>query len=125
MHRFSVAGQRASSGAGSGFFQEKIQAMPVRRTTYANHKPKAIEMLLPAFIFRELMAAKPMPMRIRIQNVKRSTCLHSVTSHFSESSGKNAAAFAATGFSKSKVPGGFRKRISRNKMVLTPETRKL
>src|SRR6266850_596171 len=66
---------------------------------------------LDPFSFLGLTAAKPMAIRIRIQNTKMSTDLHKATSHFADSSGKKAARLVANGFSRSMVPYGFRNSV--------------
>src|ERR1700726_282498 len=60
-----------------------------------------------------------MASRISVQNVKISIDFSSATSHFAESSGKNAARFVATGFSKSTVPYGFKYKIKIKSRLLT------
>src|ERR1700680_4704201 len=89
-------------------YQEKMNAQPTRQATKAAQTPKAIVYVLDPFSFLGFTAANPMANKIRVQNVKISKDLHSATSHFADSSGKNAARFAAIGFSRSAVPYGFR-----------------
>src|SRR5882762_4771909 len=85
-------------------YQEKTNAQPTRQATNAAQTPKAIMQVLEPFSFFGFTAANPIANKIRVQNVKISKDLHSATSHFADSSGKNAARFAAKGFSRSAVP---------------------
>src|SRR5271168_3524978 len=100
-------------------YQEKANAHPTRHTTYAAHTPNAITKALLPFSFLGLVAANPIAMRMSVQNVKTSNDLQSATSHFAASSGRRAARFEASGFSRSSVPGGFRKITSRRSGLLT------
>src|SRR5467141_4963844 len=78
---------------------------------------------LAPFSFLGFTAAKPMAMRIRVQNVKKSNDLQSATSHFADSSGSKAPRLVAKGFSGSIVPGGFKNRTSKKSGVLTIPTK--
>src|SRR5579859_1633776 len=89
-------------------YQEKMNAHPTRHTTYVAHTPNAIVYGLAPLSFFGFTTAKPMARRISVQIVNRSKDLQSATSHFSASSGRTAARFVATGFSRSIVPGAFR-----------------
>ena len=71
------------------------------------------------FSFFGFVAAKPMLSKINVHNEKMSIEFSSLTSHFAESSGKNAARFVATGFSKSTVPYGFKYKIRMKSKLLT------
>src|SRR5882757_17491 len=85
-------------------YQEKMKAQPTRHATNTAQTLKAIVKALAPFSFLGFTAAKPMARRISVQNENRSNDLDSATSHFADSSGKSAARFAATGFSRSAVP---------------------
>src|SRR5713226_6750428 len=78
---------------------------------------------LAPFNFFGFTAAKPMAMRIRVQNVKTSNDLHSATSHFADSSGSKAPRLVTTGLLGSMVPYGFRNRTSKKSGVLTIPTK--
>src|SRR5438445_8976610 len=78
---------------------------------------------LAPFSFFGFTAAKPIASKISVQNVKISNDLQSATSHFAESSGKIAAKFVATGFSRSIVPYGFKYRIRMKSGLLTSPVR--
>jgi len=105
-------------------YQEKMKAQPTRQRTYRAQTVKAIVKGFAPFSFLELTAANPMASKISVQKVKRSKDLQRATSHFAASSGKKAARLAATGFSKSAVPKGFKYKINMNKGLLTIPVRK-
>src|SRR5437764_11791121 len=69
--------------------------------------------------FLGLVAAKPMLSKISVQKEKISIEFNNLNSHFAESSGKTAARFVATGFSRSTVPGGFKYKIRIKSELLT------
>src|SRR5581483_9252456 len=77
---------------------------------------------LPVFNLRGLKAANPIPIRIRIQKVKRSMPVPRVTSHLAVPSGKKDPRLVATGFSTSTVPGGFRYKTRMKRRLLRMET---
>src|SRR5260370_37834672 len=89
-------------------YQEKMNAQPTRQATKAAQTPKAMTKDFDPFNFRGFTTAKPIATRIRVQIVKMSKDLQSATSHLADSSGRNAARFAAIGFSRSAVPYGFK-----------------
>src|SRR6266550_711257 len=100
---------RTGKNAGpTSVYQEKTNAQPTRQATNAAQTPKAMVYVWEPFSFFGFTAANPTANKIRVQNVKISKDLPSATSHFADSSGENAARFAAIGFSRSAVPYGFR-----------------
>src|SRR5437660_1154691 len=98
----------AKNACPTSVYQEKMNAQPTRHTTYAAQTLKAMVKALAPFSFLGFTAANPMARRTSVQNVNKSIDLPSATSHFADSSGSSAARFAATGFSRSAVPYGFR-----------------
>src|SRR6266480_654787 len=105
-------------------YQEKMNAQPTRQRTKTAQTEKAMVNDFAPLSFLGFTAAKPTASRISVQKVKRSNDLRSATSHFAASSDKSAARLAATGFSKSAVPKGFKYKVKMMSGLLTRPVRK-
>src|SRR5262249_45969330 len=100
-------------------YQEKTKAMPTRKTIQSANAEKASVNAFPPFSFLGAAAAKPMPMRINVQNRKTSMFLHKAINHAAVPSGRRAATLVATGLSMSTVPGGFTQSTSKKIRLLS------
>src|SRR5580698_4052228 len=96
-----------------------MKAPRTRSTTNANQIPNAIEKDLPRLSLRGLVQANPISSKTSVQIAKTSTDLPNARSHLGESSGRNAAMFAAIGFSRSTLPYGFKYKIKIRRGLLT------
>src|SRR5271168_2282376 len=73
--------------------------------------PTTVPSALPNEIFLGSAALNPMAIKIMFQNANKSNIVSSVTSHFGESSERNAPPLDATRCSRSTVDGSLMKRI--------------